>query len=84
MKKPRYSLIFDKKCEKNWNSKAFDDFATAGSYRRLSTIYIKPNLFHQSNYGRDVELQNTQIVLFKPPIGLIQVSTLSAEPGLGA
>ena len=33
----------------------------------LSTIYLKHNLFNQSKLGRDVELQNTHIVLFKSP-----------------
>ena len=45
---------------------------------------IKHNLFHQSKFGRDVELQNTHIVPFKSPRDLMQVSTLSAQLGLGA
>ena len=59
-----YLLFFDDSCEEICNSKAFVDIATAGRHRGLSTIYIKQNLFHQSKLGRDVELQNTHIVLF--------------------
>ena len=60
-----YLLIFGDACEEKCISKAFVDFATAGRHRGWSTIYINHNLFHQSKLGRDVELQNTHIVLFK-------------------
>ena len=33
--------------------------------QKLSTIYIKHNIFHQCKLGRDVELQNTHNVLFR-------------------
>ena len=77
-------LIFDDSCEEICNSKAFVDIATAGRRRGLSTIYIKHNLFHQSKLGRDVELQNTHIVLFKSPRDVMQVTTLSTQLGLGS
>ena len=77
-------LIFDDSNEKICNSKAFVGFATTGKHRRLSTIYIKHNLFHQSKQGRDVELQNTHIVPFKCPRDVMQVTTLSAQLGLGS
>ena len=78
------SLIFDDFCEEICNSKAFVDTATAGRHRGLSTIYIKHNFFHQSKLGRNVELQNTQIVLFKSPRAVMQVITLSTQLGLGS
>ena len=80
----KYLLTFDDSCEEIRNSKAFIDIATADRHRGLSTIYIKHNLFHQSKLGQDVELQNTHIVLFKSPRGVMQVSTLSAQLGLGS
>ena len=55
----KYLLIFDDSCEEICNSKAFVDLATAGRHRGLSTIYIKHNLFHQRELGRDVELEKT-------------------------
>ena len=79
-----YLLIFDDSCEEICNSKAFVGLATAGRHRGLSTIYIKHNLFHQSKLGRDVELQNTPIVLFKSPRDVMQVTTLGARLGLGS
>ena len=78
----KYLLIFDDSCEEICNSKAFVDIATAGRHRGLSTIYIKHNFFHQSKLGRDVELQNTHIVLFKSPRDVMQVLTLSTQLGL--
>ena len=58
------------------------DIATAGRQGGFSTIYNKHNLFHQSKLGRDVELQNTHIVLFKSPRDVHQVATLNVRLGL--
>ena len=80
----KYLLTFDDSCAKICNSKAFVDIAIAGRHRGLSTIYIKHNLFQQSKLGRDFELQNTHIVLFKPPRDVMQVTTLGAQLGLGS
>ena len=77
-------LIFHYSCEEICNSKAFADIATAGSNRGLSKSYTKHNLFHQSKLGRDVELQNTHIVLFKSHRDIMHVSTLGAQLGLGS
>ena len=79
-----YLLIFDDSCEEFCHSKAFVDIATAGRRRGLSAIYIKYNLFHQSKLDRDVHLRNTHIDLFKSPHDVMQVSTLSAQLGLGS
>ena len=79
-----YLLFFNDSCEEICNSKIFDDIASAGRQRDLSTIYIKHNLFHQSKLGRDVELQNTHIVFFKSPRDVMQVATLSTQLGLGS
>ena len=64
----KYMLIFDDSFEEICDSEAFVDIAAAGRHRVLSTIFIKHNLFHQSKLGRDVELQNTDIILFKSPV----------------
>ena len=80
----KYLVIFDDSCEEICNSKAFVDIPIAERHRGLSTIYIKHNLFHQSKLGRDVELQNTHIVLFKSPREVMQVTTLSTQLGLGS
>ena len=80
----KYLLIFDDSCEEICNSEAFVDIVTAGRHRGLSTIYIKHNLFHQSKLGRDVELENTHIVLFESPHDVMQVTTLNTQLGLGS
>ena len=77
-------LIFDDSCEEICNSKAYVNIATAGRHRGLSTIYIQHNLFQKSKLGRDVELQNTQIVFFKSPPDVMQVTTLRTQLGLGS
>ena len=66
------------------HSEAFVHIATARRHHGLSTFYIKLNLFHQNRLGRDFELQNAHIVLFKSRPDLMQVSTLTAQLGLGS
>ena len=80
----KYLLFFDISCKEICISKAFVDIDTTGKHRGLSTIHIKHNLFHQSKIGRDFELQNTNIVLFKSPPDVMQISKLSAQLGLGS
>ena len=78
----KYLLIFDDSCAEICNSKEFVDIASAGRHRGFSTVNIKHILFHQSKQGRDVELQNTHIVLFKSPRDVHQVATLGVQLGL--
>ena len=80
----KYLLIFEDSCEEISSSKEFVKIATAGRHKGLSTIYIKHNLFHQSRLERDIELQNTHIVLFKSPRDVLQINTLSQQLGLGS
>ena len=80
----KYMLRFDDSCEENCKSKAFVDIATAGRHRGLSTFYIKHNLFHHSKKGREVELKNNHIGLFKSLLDVMQVTTLSTKLDLGS
>ena len=83
--KQRYKkIVLFNECEGIWIPKNFVDFATAGTHRGSSNIYCKQNMFHQSKLGWYVELQNTHIVIFKSPRDVVQVSTLSAQLGLGS
>ena len=50
----------------------------------VSVVYKKHNLSHQSQLGRDVELQSRHIVLFKSPRDLYQVGTLGVQLGLAS
>ena len=80
----KYLLIFDDSCEEISSSRDFVRIATDGRHKGLSTIHIKHNSFHQSRLGRDIELQNTHIVLFKSPRDVLQINTLSQQLGLGS
>ena len=75
-------LIFDDSCEEISRSKEFLKIATAGRHKRLSVIYIKHNLFHKSPLGRDIELQNTHIVLFNSPRDVNQVKIFARQLGV--
>ena len=81
---PENLVIFEDSCKEICNSKTCVDIATAGRQPGLSTTYIEHILFHQSKLGRNVELQNTQIVLLKSHRKVMQVSTLSAQLGIGS
>ena len=80
----KYLLNFDDSCEEICISKTLIDIATAGRHRGLRTIYIKQNIFHQIILGRDVELQNAHIVLFKSTRDVMQRTTLGAQLSLGS
>ena len=41
-------------------------------------------MFHQSKLGRDVESQNTHIVLFNSPKDILQINILRQQLGLGS
>ena len=79
-----FLLNFDDPDEKTRNWKASLDIPTARRHRSLSTIYNKYNLIHQNEEGRDDELWNTPILLFKPPRDVMQVSTRNALLVLGS
>ena len=78
-----YLLIFDDSCEEISKNSRFSKLATAGRHRGLNVIYIKHNLFHKSPLGRDAELQNTHITLFKSPRDVLQITKLGQQLGLG-
>ena len=83
----KYLLIFGDSCEEISSSKVFVKFveiATACRHKGLRTVYIKHNLFHQSQLGRDIEPQNTHTVLFKSLRDVLQINTLSQQLGLGS
>ena len=80
----KYLLFFDNSCGGICNWRVSLDVATAGKQRRLGTNFIKQNLFHQSKLVRDVEHQNTHIVLFITPHDVMQVSTFNDQLQIGA
>ena len=65
--------------QKSAKNKEIVHITTTGRHRAFSTIHIKHNLFHQSKLGCDVELQNTDIVLFKSPRYVHQIKLLRVQ-----
>ena len=82
----KYLFIFDDSCEEICKSKVCVDITTAGRHWGLSTFYIKHNLFHQSKLGRDVDLQNTQIVLCSLQVyrDIMQITAIGEQLGFGS
>ena len=80
----KYLLSFDDSYAEICNSTEFVDIATASRQRGFGTMYIKRNLFQQRKIERDVELQNTHIVLLKSFRYVHQVAILSVQMGLGS
>ena len=78
-----YLIIFDDSCDEITKTKEFEKIATAGRHKKVNCIYVKHNLFHKSPIGRDAELQNTHIVLFKSPRDVQQIGVLAKQLGLG-
>ena len=78
----KYLIIFDDSFEEIYIQKRLLE-AIAGKNCGLRTIYIRQNFFHQSKHGRDVDLQNTHIVLFKAPRDVMQVKMLSVQLRFG-
>ena len=79
----KYLIIFDASCQEIFNSREFEKIPVADRHHGLNTFYIEHNLFHKINLGRDIELHNTHIVLFKSPRVVLQVGRLSVQLGLG-
>jgi hypothetical protein len=77
-----YLLIFDDSCAEISRSRDFEKIATAGRHRKFNVIYITHNLFHKSPLGRDVELQNTHIILFKSPRDVNQIAKFGQQLGV--
>ena len=75
----KYLLICDDPCQEIYASRDFEKISTSWIKYNLH----KQNLFHKSKLDRDIELQNTHIVLFKSPRDVMQIGRLSVQLGLG-
>ena len=78
-----YLLIFEGSCDEISRKKQFEKVAIVGRHRKFICSYMKHSLFHKSANGRDTELQNTHIVLFKSPRDGQQIDLLGKQLGLG-
>ena len=57
-------LIIDDSCEEIYNDKEFVKLVTARRHKNI-VIYIKHNLYQQSEWSRTIDLNTTHIILFK-------------------
>ena len=62
----------------------FCKFCHCWKTQRTEYSIHQTQIFHQSQLGRDVELQNTHIVWFKSPRDVLQINILCQQQGLGS
>ena len=74
-------LIIDDSCE-IYNDKEFVKLATAGRHKNFNVIYIKHNLYQQSEWSRTIDLNTTHIILFKSVRDIQQVEFLGKQLNL--
>ena len=60
-------IVFDDTYGEIFNEKDFVKLATAGRHKNVHVIYVKHNLFQQSKQSRTIDLNTTQLILFKSP-----------------
>ena len=75
----RCLLIYDDTCEQIFNDKEFVKIATSGPHRKIHVIYVKHNLFHQSNSSRTIDLNTRHIKLFKSLRDIQQIEYLGKQ-----
>ena len=69
----KYLLIFDDFYQEICNSRDLEKIDLAGKHCGLCANSIKHNLFHKTELGRNIELQNNHIVLFKSHPDVLQL-----------
>jgi adenylate kinase family enzyme len=72
-------LIFDDSCEQIYDDKRFVKIATSGRHKNVHVIHVKHNLFHQSKHSKTIDLNNTQVILFKSPRDVNQITYLGNQ-----
>ena len=80
----KYLFFFDDSCQKICALGVLKKIAVAGKHRGLSTRYKKHSLFHNSEIGPGVELQNAHIVSFQSPRDVLLIGRLGVQLGLGS
>ena len=75
-------LIIDDSCEEFYTDKEFVNLATAGRHKNINVIYIKHNLYQQSNWSRTIDLNTTHIISFKSARDIQQVEFIGKQLNL--
>ena len=58
-------LIIENSCEEIYYDKEFVKLANGGRLKNNNVIYIKHNLYQQSNWSRTTDLNTTHIILYQ-------------------
>ena len=63
----KHKSNFDYNCQENCGWRNFDIRALGGKHHGWNRVEIEHNVIHKSKLGRDNDLQNTKLILFKLP-----------------
>ena len=69
--------LYQQACEDEY----FLNLVIAGRHRNIHLIALKHNLFQQSKHPKTIELNVTQMILFKSPRDLEQIAVLGRQTG---
>ena len=69
--------LYQQACENEY----FLNLVIAGRHRNIHLIALKHNLFQQSKHSKTIELNITQMILFKSPRDLEQIGVLGRQMG---
>ena len=72
-------IVFDDTCEEIFNEKDFGKLTTAGRHKNVHVIYVKHNLFQQSEQSGTIDLNTTHLILFKSPRDFQQIDYLGKQ-----
>ena len=72
-------LVFDDSCEEIYQEKEFVKLAVSGRHKKVNCIFVKHNLFHQSEWSRTIDLNTTHIILFKSPRDVQQIDVFGRQ-----
>ena len=79
--KQRTLVVLDDLYDEAANSKEFLDLVIPGRHRNIHLMVLRHNLFRQSKYSKTIDLNVTQIVLFKSPRDSEQIGILGRQLG---
>ena len=69
--------LYQQACEDEYSL----NLVIAGRHRNIHLIALKHNLFQQSKHSKTIELNVTQMILFKSPRDLEQIGVLGRQMG---
>lgn len=69
--------LYQQACEDDY----FLNLVIAGRHRNIHLVVLKHNLFQQSKHSKTIELNVTQMILFKSPRDLEQIAVLGRQMG---